>query len=212
VGTTRPEVVNVNIVASPYLLSNRKRVVDIFFGVVGLLVLAVMFPVVAVLIKIDSRGPIFYRQARLGRNGRVFQLVKFRTMVDAAEAPGSPVFAQAADPRITRFGWFMRRTYIDEFPQWWNVIKGEMSTVGPRPERPEMRDQIVKRYPRFENRIKGKPGITGLAQVRYGYVRTMEDSKRKLSYDQLYIESASFPVDLWIMLRTIVRVVGSRGT
>jgi len=212
VDITRPEVVSVNIVTAPYLHSRRKRLVDIVFGLLGLLIVTVMYPFVAVLIVIDSRGSVFYRQTRLGQDGTLFRLVKFRTMVADAEAPGNPVFAQAEDPRVTRIGRLLRRTYVDEFPQWWNVVKGDMSTVGPRPERPEMSDIIVKRYPRFETRTKAKPGITGLAQTQYGYVRTMEDSRRKLNYDQLYIENASFRVDLWIMLKTIVRVVSRRGT
>ena len=208
----RSHIVVKTTVEAPYLHSKRKRLIDIIFGVVGLVCVAVVFLPVAILIKVNSRGPVFYRQSRLGVKGRQFLLIKFRTMIADAEISGKPVFAQAADPRVTGFGNFLRRSYLDEFPQWWNVLKGEMSVVGPRPERPEISDKIVERYPNFENRTKAKPGITGLAQTQFGYVRTFADSKRKLNYDQLYIEIASLKVDVWIMLRTIIRVIGRRGT
>jgi len=197
---------------SPYLRSRVKRVTDIVLSVAGILITLGMFPVVALLIKLDSRGPIIYRQNRLGLDKKPFVLVKFRTMVDDAEERGRAVWAADNDPRITRIGWLLRNSYIDEFPQWWNVLKGDMSVIGPRPERPEMSDLISRAVPGFNERLRAKPGISGLAQVEYGYANTMSDSRHKLSYDQLYIVNASPAIDLWIIVRTIRRMLLRRGT
>jgi lipopolysaccharide/colanic/teichoic acid biosynthesis glycosyltransferase len=197
---------------SAYLGSHTKRSIDLFVGLFGLLLTIAIFPLIALFIKIDSRGPIFYRQKRLGLDGESFELIKFRTMVQDAEQNGEAVWASDNDPRITRVGWLLRGLYIDEFPQWWNVLMGEMSVVGPRPERPEMSDLIVKSYPDFSSRVGAKPGITGLAQVEYEYANTVDGSGRKLRFDRVYIQNASLTLDAWIFVRTFRRMLMRRGT
>jgi lipopolysaccharide/colanic/teichoic acid biosynthesis glycosyltransferase len=197
---------------SRYLTSRGKRIADIVASIFGILITAVMYPFVAILIKLDSSGPVLYRQVRLGANGREFSLVKFRTMIQDAEAGGEAVWASENDPRITRVGRIIRGLYIDEFPQWWNVAKGDMSVVGPRPERPELVELITEKYPRFVKRLDAKPGITGLAQTEYRYANSVTDSRHKLAYDRKYISEASLALDFWIVLRTFRRVVTRRGT
>lgn len=197
---------------SSYLRSRRKRTADLVFSVVGLAVTALMFPIVGVLIKLDSRGTVLYRQRRLGIDGKDFLVVKFRTMVSGAEDEDGAVWASREDPRVTRVGRVLRRLYIDEFPQWWNVMKGDMSVVGPRPERPEMNNLITERYPEFTRRLNAKPGITGLAQTEYRYVSSVEDSRRKLNYDKRYIQNASIMLDTWVIVRTFRRLLLRRGT
>jgi lipopolysaccharide/colanic/teichoic acid biosynthesis glycosyltransferase len=194
------------------LFSIRKRTIDLLISTVGLIALGIIFIPIAQLIKIDSRGSVIYRQRRIGLDGKTFMLFKFRTMSASAEESGVAVFAAPNDVRVTRVGRLLRRTYLDEFPQWLNVFKGDMSVVGPRPERPQIAEDIIKHYPGFRNRTTTKPGVTGLAQVEYGYVSTIADSKHKLSYDQLYIERASLRVDLWIIFRTLSKIVTRRGT
>jgi lipopolysaccharide/colanic/teichoic acid biosynthesis glycosyltransferase len=197
---------------SSYLRSRRKRAGDVIFGVVGLTITAVMFPVIGLLIKLDSRGPVLYRQTRLGIDGDDFKLMKFRTMVNDAESENGAVWASKNDPRMTRVGRILRRLYIDEFPQWWNVMKGEMSVVGPRPERPEMSSLIIDRYPDFHRRLLTKPGITGLAQTEYRYTSSVKDSRHKLNYDKRYIQHASISLDVWVIMRTFRRMLFRRGT
>src|SRR5690606_7117378 len=150
---------------------------DIVIAMFGVLVLLAVLPFVTLVIKIGSPGPVFYRQRRMGRNGVSFDLVKFRTMAVNAEADGNAVWATPDDPRVTRVGRALRRLYIDEFPQWWNVLKGDMSVVGPRPERPEMAARIVSVVPGFNNRLLAKPGITGMAQVNYKYTNTFSEAR-----------------------------------
>lgn len=200
------------ITPSSYLRSRRKRAVDIFSSILGIMFTVLIFPFVAVLIKIDSRGSVLYRQTRLGMNGRPFSLVKFRTMAQDAENGRGPIWASGNDPRITRVGRVLRRLYIDEFPQWWNVLTGDMSMVGPRPERPELTTVITERYPDFLNRLGAKPGITGLAQTEYRYTNSVSDSRHKLNYDQRYILKASTLLDMWIVLRTFRRMLLRHGS
>lgn len=202
----------VSSVESSYLRSRRKRTGDLVFGAVGLAITVVMFPVIGLLIKLDSRGPVLYRQTRLGIDGEVFKLVKFRTMVRNAESEMGAVWASKNDPRMTRVGRILRMMYIDEFPQWWNVIRGHMSVVGPRPERPEMNSLITERYPDFPRRLRTKPGITGLAQTEYRYTSSIEDARRKLNYDKRYIQHASILLDAWVILRTFRRMMFRHGT
>jgi lipopolysaccharide/colanic/teichoic acid biosynthesis glycosyltransferase len=197
---------------SSYLRSRRKRAIDLVFSAVGLAITAVMFPVIGLLIKLDSGGPVLYRQARLGIDGEVFRLVKFRTMVRDAESEKGAVWASKNDPRVTRIGRVLRRLYIDEFPQWWNVMRGQMSVVGPRPERPEMNSLITERYPDFPRRLLTKPGITGLAQTEYRYASSIEDSRHKLNYDKRYIQHASISLDAWVIIRTFRRMLFRQGT
>jgi lipopolysaccharide/colanic/teichoic acid biosynthesis glycosyltransferase len=202
----------IDIPVATYLDSRRKRAADIVGAVLGLVILAGVFPFVAVLIKLTSHGPVYYKQARLGRQAGVFMLLKFRTMEEFAERDTGPVWSSSGDERITRVGKFLRKTYIDELPQFWNVLRGEMSLVGPRPERPEMADEIGKTVPDFHSRLGAKPGISGLAQVVYRYGSTVDNARVKLRLDRLYLSTASPGTDLKILARTLIRVVSRRGS
>ena len=152
-----------------------RRMVDITGSVILIILLLPLFLVVAAAIKIESRGPVFYSQKRLGKNGRIFAVHKFRSMVQDAEKQSGPVWAQKKDPRVTKVGRFMRKTRIDELPQLMNILKGDMSFIGPRPERPFFVEAFKKQIPFYMNRLKVKPGVTGLAQVTVGYDETIED-------------------------------------
>lgn len=181
------------------------------FSDIGLsiLLLAASLPLVAVvalLIKLDSRGPVFYRQERVGLRGKCFQLIKFRSMRADAEAQSGPQWAVEADPRVTRVGAILRLTRIDELPQIWNVLRGEMSLIGPRPERPYFVSQLATLLPRYHDRSIVKPGITGWAQVNYRYGASVEDARIKLAYDLYYVRHRSILLDLRILAAT-VRVV-----
>jgi lipopolysaccharide/colanic/teichoic acid biosynthesis glycosyltransferase len=165
--TVQNELRSMEICVSSYVHSRLKRSIDIFTSVIGLLVVLFLYPIVSVAIKTNSTGPVLYRQNRLGLNGAVFEIVKFRTMRLDAESDGVAKWASTEDSRVTSVGKILRRLYIDEFPQWWNVLVGEMSFVGPRPERPEFASVISEHYPEFPNRLKTKPGITGLAQTQW---------------------------------------------
>lgn len=194
-----------------YLSSRRKRVLDVIVSLIGVAIVAIMFIPVALAIKLTSRGPIFYRQEREGWGGRPFKLIKFRTMTADAEQQGA-VWASPDDPRVTTVGKLLRRLYIDEFPQWWNVLKGEMSVVGPRPERPELSVQILDHVPNFRRRLRAKPGITGIAQINYRYTNTITEARNKLRHDVVYINAASLKLDLLLILRTFRRVWLFKGT
>jgi lipopolysaccharide/colanic/teichoic acid biosynthesis glycosyltransferase len=202
----------VSQVQSRFLRSRKKRFVDVVFSLVGLVFTLVMLPFIALAITLDSRGAVFYKQTRLGLDGSTFELIKFRTMVNNAEKKNGPVWAVDNDPRITRVGRILRTLYIDEFPQWWNVLMGDMSVVGPRPERPEFTKLIAERYPKFPTRLEAKPGITGLAQTEYHYTKSVADSRHKLNYDQRYISRASIRLDIWIVLRTFRRMLSRAGS
>ncbi len=195
-----------------YLGSWRKRALDLFIGLIGVTILALLVIPVAVLIKLTSPGPVFYRQRRMGLNGQPFMLVKFRTMAADAERNGEAVWSKPNDPRVTGLGKILRRLYIDEFPQWWNVVRGQMSVVGPRPERPELAKEILDFVPNFNRRLLAKPGITGVAQVNYKYTNTMIEARNKLRHDVIYINAASFWLDTQLILRTFRRVWLFKGT
>ncbi len=189
-----------------------KRLVDLGFAVVGLLFLAILLPFIALAIRLDSPGSVFYTQEREGRGGRRFRIIKFRSMVADAEKAGKAVWATQDDPRITRVGKFMRRTRLDELPQFVNVLRGEMSIVGPRPERPQFVAQLQQEIPFYRARLSVKPGLTGWAQVKYRYGNTTEDALIKLQYDLYYIKHQSMVLDILILLRTIRVVLGFKGT
>ena len=194
---------------NPYPLL--KRLIDITISLLLIPPFLVALPFWALLIKLDSRGPVFYVQTRIGLNGRPFRIVKFRTMTNDAEANTGAVFAQENDPRITRLGRMMRMARIDELPQLYNVIKGEMSLIGPRPERPEHVIRLEKKIPFYRTRHIIRPGVTGWAQVRYHYGSTDEDAMVKLQYDLYYIRHQSLSLDVNIFIRTIGKVLRMAG-
>ncbi len=177
----------------------------------GLIVSAPVALLTALLIKIDSRGPIFYHQERVGKNGRVIKVIKFRSMKTDAEADGKPVWATSDDDRVTRVGRVIRKIRIDEIPQFWNIIKGEMSFVGPRPERPHFVEQLAKEIPFYEHRHLVAPGLTGWAQIKYPYGASVEDARKKLQYDLYYIKNQSLALDLVVVFETVKTVLFSRG-
>jgi exopolysaccharide biosynthesis polyprenyl glycosylphosphotransferase len=187
------------------------RVLDILAALVGLFIFLLMLPFLSLAILLDDGWPIFYTQSRLGRGGRSFEMVKLRTMIKNAEADGKAQVAEEHDPRVTRVGGFLRRTRLDEFPQFWNVLRGEMAMVGPRAERAELVAKYQKQIPFYRARLMVKPGLTGWAQVNYGYAATVEDTEIKLEYDLYYIKHRSIFMDILIILRTITTVLGRRG-
>ena len=162
------------------------------------------------LVRFSSPGPIFFRQVRVGEAGRQFSVYKFRTMRQDAEAGGAK-WASKNDPRVTRLGLFMRKTRIDEVPQLWNVLRGDMGFVGPRPERPEFVPWLAEQLPFYNLRHIIRPGLTGWAQVRYGYGATLEESREKLEYDLYYVKHASLGFDLLIMFETIKIILRRKG-
>jgi exopolysaccharide biosynthesis polyprenyl glycosylphosphotransferase len=167
--------------------------------------------VTALLIKLESPGGIFYTQERVGLNGATFKVIKFRSMRNDAEKDGRPQWATKNDARVTRVGNFIRKVRIDELPQLINVLRGEMSMVGPRPERPFFVDELVAQIPYYAVRHSVKPGVTGWAQVRYEYGSTIEDSLEKLQYDLYYVKNHTLFLDLLIMLETVAVVLTGRG-
>ncbi|HEX6289126.1 MAG TPA: sugar transferase, partial [Herpetosiphonaceae bacterium] len=197
--------------AASNVLSIIKRLSDILFGLAGGIVFVVLCPLIAVAILLDSPGPIFYLQERAGLHGRSFQVRKFRSMIQNAEGNGQAQWAVKDDLRITRVGRFLRKTRLDELPQVINVLRGEMSLVGPRPERPQFIKQLQQQIPFYRIRLATKPGLTGWAQVNYGYGSTVEDALIKLQYDLYYIKHQAPWLDALIMLRTIGVVLRMKG-
>lgn len=186
------------------------RALEIIFSIVGLLIGIVLIPVILIGNAIGNRGKLFYTQDRVGKNGEKFKIIKFRTMGENSEANGA-VFTTLNDKRITFFGKFLRKSRIDEIPQFINIIKGDMAVIGPRPERPVFVDEIAKMMPFYETRHVIKPGLTGWAQVNYSYGETIDDSLIKLQYDLYYIKHRSLFLDVNIMLKTISTVIFYRG-
>jgi sugar transferase (PEP-CTERM system associated) len=188
-----------------------KRLFDVTVSLAGLLLSLPIMIIAAIAVKIESSGPILYRQPRLGQNGCVFILNKFRSMRQDTEKDTGPVWTTQRDPRITRVGAVLRRTRLDELPQLFNVLIGHMSFIGPRPERPEFVSELQKQIPYYMERLAVKPGITGWAQVRYRYGSTVEDAVEKLQYDLYYIKNLSLFLDLLIVLNTVQVVLFARG-
>ncbi len=188
-----------------------KRVMDITLAAIGLLLYALLLPFIALAIYLDSPGPIFYRQERVGLNGRVFKITKLRTMIPDAEGKTGAVFAQQNDPRITRVGRFLRKTRLDEVPQLFTVLTGQMSLIGPRPERPHHVERLQQKIPFYRTRHVIRPGLTGWAQVRYKYGATDEDALVKLQYDLYYIRHQSLLLDIDILIRTVGKVLRMSG-
>lgn len=187
-----------------------KRVTDIILALIGLLLAAPFMLITAIAIKIESPGPVFYLQERVGLRGRVFKVIKFRSMRQDAEKDGA-VWAMKNDTRVTRVGAFIRKVRIDELPQLWNVLKGEMSFVGPRPERPIFVTELEEKIPYYSLRHNIMPGVTGWAQVCYPYGASVEDALRKLEYDLYYLKNVSFSMDLWIVFQTVKTVLFGKG-
>lgn len=187
-----------------------RRLVSVTVSFVGLSICLPFIPFIILAVRLSSPGPIFFRQTRVGLRGRHFSVIKFRTMRKDAEAQGA-VWATKDDPRITPVGRFMRKTRLDEIPQLWNVLRGEMGFVGPRPERPEFVKWLSNEIPFYELRHMIRPGITGWAQVRYQYGASLEEAKQKLEYDLYYIKHLSIGLDLLIMFETIKTIILRRG-
>jgi exopolysaccharide biosynthesis polyprenyl glycosylphosphotransferase len=188
-----------------------KRLYDFTISLAGLLAFGLLLPGLALLIYLDSPGPIFYRQIRVGRGGKLFELVKLRSMVVNAERQGEAVWADKHDARVTRMGRFLRKTRLDEVPQLLNVLRGEMSLIGPRPERPEFMARLQADIPFYRTRLTVKPGLTGWAQVNYDYGRTVVDALEKLRYDLYYIKHQSIQLDLIITLKTLTTILMMKG-
>ena len=188
-----------------------KRIFDfilsLIFGVISL----ALYPFIILAIKLDSAGPIFYKQLRRGRAGKDFVMLKFRTMVKEAESYSGAVWAKEKDPRITRVGRFLRKTRLDELPQLWNVLYGEMSFVGPRAERPEFHKELEEKIPFYDERYLIKPGLSGWAQIKFRYGASVKDAAEKLQYNLYYIKNRSFLLDLGIILKTITIVLRKEG-
>jgi sugar transferase (PEP-CTERM system associated) len=187
-----------------------KRILDLVFAGIGLIIAAPLMLLTAVAIRLESRGPIFYCQERVGEGGGTFTLCKFRSMRADAEA-GTPVWAKDKDDRVTRVGRFLRLARLDEMPQLWNVLRGDMSFVGPRPERPYFVQQLAAAIPFYTERHAVKPGVTGWAQVKYRYGASIEDAMEKLRYDLYYIKHLSIIFDLTIVIDTVKVILSGKG-
>ena len=203
-------LIQVNPEIMPAWQFSMKRIIDVFASALALLLLSPFLLIIALLVKTSSPGPVFFRQVRIGLNGRPFHIIKFRSMYCNAEKEG-PQLSSATDPRITSIGRFLRRTRMDELPQFWNVIKGDMSLVGPRPERRHFIDAILKEAPHYRHLHKVRPGITSWGQVKFGYAENVEQMVRRLKYDILYIENMSLAVDLKILAYTIIIILKGDG-
>ncbi len=188
-----------------------KRTLDVFLAAIGLVASLPVMAIIAIAIKFESNGSVFYRQIRVGMRGKSFSMLKFRTMKEDAEALTGPIWAVENDLRMTRIGAFLRKTHLDELPQLFNVLKGEMSIVGPRPERPYFVHEFRKVIHHYDRRLCVRPGITGLAQIKRGYDQTLEDVKKKLRYDLLYVQKVCPLLDLKLMGLTLGAIVSRTG-
>ncbi len=188
-----------------------KRIIDIFISIIALIFFIPLLLMLWIIIKFDSKGPVFYHQERAGKNGKAFKIYKLRTMIVDAEKESGPVWSQKDDPRITRVGRILRKIRLDEIPQFINVIEGSMSIVGPRPERPNFVENFSKEIPLYKHRLKMKPGITGWAQIKHKYDESFDDVKEKLRYDLYYLENMSLRLDFKIILNTISIVFSAKG-
>ncbi len=188
-----------------------RRALSVVISLIGLVLALPLIPLIMLAIRLDSEGPVLYKQDRVGKNGRVFKVVKFRTMRQDAEAVNGAQWASNGDPRVTRVGKFLRSSRLDEIPQLWCVLKGDMAFVGPRPERPEMIELHCKDIPFYGVRHMVRPGLTGWAQIKYKYGSTVADAREKLQYDLFYIKNASIGLDLLIMFQTVKTVLLRRG-
>ena len=203
-------LIEVNPQIMPAWQFSLKRGVDICISALAVIMLAPVYLILAIGVKLSSPGPIFFWQERIGKHGRPFQIVKFRSMYSDAERNG-PQLSSTTDPRITSFGRWMRKTRMDELPQFWNVLKGDMSLVGPRPERQHFIDSILEVAPHYRHLHKVRPGITSWGQVKFGYAENVQQMVRRLKYDILYIENMSLAMDLKIMAYTVLIILKGDG-
>ncbi|RFC53971.1 sugar transferase [Brumimicrobium aurantiacum] len=203
-------LIEVNDEIMPYWQFVVKRFMDIIASTIAMLILLPVYIVLSILVKSSSKGPVFFLQERIGKNGVPFKIIKFRTMVVDAEKTG-PQLSSTNDSRITKIGKFMRKVRLDEIPQFWNVIKGEMSLVGPRPERQFFIDKIAEREPQFLQLTKVKPGITSWGQVKFGYAENVDEMLQRMKFDLLYLKNMSISLDLKILLYTVVIVFKGSG-
>jgi exopolysaccharide biosynthesis polyprenyl glycosylphosphotransferase len=185
---------------------------DLSISLLALPWILLVFPLIAVAIKLNSSGPVFYRQVRSGLGGNTFQILKFRTMYIDAEKDGKARWAAKDDPRITQVGRFLRKLRLDELPQIINILQGDMSLIGPRPERPEFVAQLEKEIPHYCTRLLVPPGLTGWAQVKYSYGNSVEDALIKLQYDVYYVRHWSVWMDIYILFQTVGVVLRAKGT
>ena len=190
---------------------NIKRALDVFISCIALVALMPFYAVVSIIIKRTSPGPIFYLQERIGLHNKPFHIIKFRSMVQNAEAAGRPQLSSDDDPRITPFGRFMRKYRIDELPQFWNVLRGDMSLVGPRPERKFYIDQIIERIPAYALLHQVRPGITSMGMVKFGYAKNVDEMVERVRYDLMYLNNMSLLNDIKILIYTIKIVFTGRG-
>jgi lipopolysaccharide/colanic/teichoic acid biosynthesis glycosyltransferase len=188
-----------------------KRLVDIIGALIGLFILLFIGPFICIAILLETGMPIFFKQERAGKNSVPFTMQKFRSMIVEAEIEGKAILASEEDDRTTKVGKILRKTHLDEWLQFWNVFKGEMSIVGPRPERPELVDEFQSKIPFYRARLLAKPGITGWAQIHYNYFSTIDEMTMKLEYDLYYIKHRSFWMDIFILIRTVGTIFGLRG-
>ena len=200
-------LIDINLNLDTFYSQKLKRLVDIIIAIIGLLICIPVWLLVSLLIKLDSRGPVFYNQERMGKNGKVFYIFKFRSMISNAEAITGPVWAETKDKRITVIGKLLRRFHFDETPQLINILKGDMSVVGPRPERPYFVDKLKQTYPFYSRRFKIRPGVTGWSQINQPFDINVKDVHQKLKYDFYYIENMTLRLDINILLKTILVVL-----